>query len=251
MKPGIAQPSVFQQDVFIPEDVKCDFTATNNTDQTIVMSGTARFNTDAFIENYFIDKASLTSRLQTYAADNSRTLDNQEEVALAVQSIPEYSGIPTRVVSFSDQGPGLLVMATSSFPLIGIDDQSTVNLKVAIENKLPTSVPKKPDLNGRIRQINSLEILIPNGLQKASSGCEDWQQQGNKLILADAKRNSLNNELKNVKKSNQLKIAECMLIMADKDLLLSKLDRPNPAEFVGSVDYDYEVQKRFNVRFAK
>ncbi|MFQ5475018.1 MAG: hypothetical protein ACE5DM_04235, partial [Candidatus Nanoarchaeia archaeon] len=242
------RPESFSENVFIPEDVKCIYNPASSKNQVIALLARAdNFRTDAYVENNFIDKESLRNRLERYALDTRRGLDTSAAVRSAVASIPEYEGVPQKVMSFSDNGPATLLLATDDFPVIGIDDEATITLKVAVENKV-TSVGSPKQTHGRIEKVNSISVIIPAGLAPASVGCEAWSQQGKTITLSGGALAEFNAKVKKIKKDEQERFPDCALVMTDRETLLLKPDRPNPAAFTGSVDYDYAVQRTFSVK---
>jgi hypothetical protein len=239
----------FSGDTIIPEDVTCTYEAKSRKNQVIVMQAVSRgFVTGAYIENFYIDKTSLTNRLKRYALDNKKTLSSVADVRSAIGSIDEYSDLPSRVYSYSDNSPALLVMTTSDFPLVGIDNTEggMVNLKVAIENKVPTS-GKVGTFNGRVEKLSKVELTIPSGLSPASSGCSAWTKSGNTITLSSGSLTTMNTKLKKLKKGEQARLPDCALTLSDATAILLKTDRPNPATVYGQIYYDYSVQRSYSI----
>ncbi|MBU0461562.1 MAG: hypothetical protein KJ574_03165 [Nanoarchaeota archaeon] len=242
-------PQGFSENIIIPEEVTCRYTAATSKNQIVVIQATAaNFLTTSYIENFFIDRTNFRNRLSKYAMDNKRPLDTVASVRAAIGAIPEYQGLPSTVYSFSDNGPAMFKMATSDFPLIGIDETEggSIILRSAIENHLATSGPAS-NLNGRIEKLNSVTMIMPEGFTISSTECPGWTQNGNTISLNEEELTKITTKLHKLKKNEQERLPDCKLTLTDRNIILLKTDRPNPATFNGAVTYDYTVQRFFTV----
>jgi len=250
---GTSDPSNFMQnipDVIDSDNVKCTYDSASRKHQTLFIQADAtQMTTGAHIEPYFIDNANLEQRLTSYVQSTKSQINTIPERIAVYVSL--YEGLPTKMTSYSDKGPALLVIGTEEpFPLIGVDASKTVTLKSAVENLFPTSVKVK-DVKGRIAQLYSVTIILPDGFAPASGGCDGWTASGDRIVINQDKLEIVNKKLKKLKEGKQEFLPDCKLAMTDRDTLLLKPDKPNVAPFDGIMSYAYTIQRTFKITSEK
>ena len=224
-------PSQFNQDALIPEEMSITYTPYSAQDQYVVCAGSApSFRTDAYIENRFISKDALNADLAKFSADSKTTLDTVEKVRAATISL--YPGLPSQVISFSDNGPAKMVLVTNNFPVVGISDDSSLTLSIAIENHQQKSTPTTGvNTYGRIVRLNSVSVSIPAGFAPSSS-CTEWKFEGGKLSLTEAALEKIDgvpddpstSKMFALAEGKQYRLPDCKLDVSDASTILLKPD---------------------------
>ncbi|MFH1063942.1 MAG: hypothetical protein V1729_02585 [Candidatus Woesearchaeota archaeon] len=184
--------------------------------------------TDAQLQNYIINEDTYEQALYNYAEAKDETLSYNERLAATQKIFPEVEGYKSK----SYIGPIKVTMSTLQAPLIPISERGTnLALTVAIENNAA----------GWIRGVNDLEITIPSSLSPRIDACKGWTVEGNKLVASESYLKTVDFEA--VPKGQQAVFPSCPLIPAD----VSGLTEPAQVEFLAMVDYNYIVQKPYNL----
>ncbi|MBI4739327.1 hypothetical protein HY772_07320 [Candidatus Woesearchaeota archaeon] len=240
--PGVQQiitPEQVKDQLSFTEDVTCypKITACGNyriTYSTQVDS----MRTDAFLQNNFIQKKVLRDRLEAYAKEKQISLDDEGAVNSAIRSIwPELSSS----ISISDKGPVKLLLLTEKLPLIGIDENTNLKLKVGVENTI----------DGWIKKIDTVSVTIPEGFRVSSgesvsgqSLCPSWIQSGQTLSLSPQYLQTIQESLAGVDKSLQKVFPSCHITLDQSSAAFIVENEPTPATFTASVIYSYVIQER-------
>ena len=239
-KKYLPSPSTLSGTSFI-EEVTCFTTPMIDlTDQkkdtwyTYIQSEVQNLQIDANLVNYFIKKDQLEGILEAAGRASSNTLDTEAEIYSAIRNeFPEIT--KGNIVSLSDPGPISVIISTSKAPAIGIEDDSTIKLGVALENTL----------DGRITQIHGVRLLIPQGFTKDEERCASWesQEQGSIDLKEDALKSRLGN-FDDIKKGIQLQLPSCTLKVSNLDtLLFGGYSVVNPSKFTAIVELNYAIQE--------
>ena len=188
--------------------------------------------TDAHMDNWVIDKEMLDDSLLEYAKSGNSLLSKQDFNTAIKSTFPTVGDHR----SVSDKGSIKVIMATLDSPLIGLNDDTHMTLRVGIENAL----------DGWIVGVNSLVVTIPEFLTVLDSKggydyCLGWEVQGNQLSLSQERINGIN--FTRLEKDEQ-KLFSCSLVLA-KDVY--EVIEPTPATFLAQVDYNYVVQEKFDI----
>lgn len=199
-------------------------------DFVITLSAQAdNLRTDARMVNYIISEDVLKTQLMEYAKSKDIELTSEGQVASAINEL--YRGELGDFRSVSDKGSIKVVMATIPVPLIGInpDAQLDFKLRVAVENVL----------DGWIRGINSLEVIVPEYFSPLPEFCRGWSLNGNVLSLSSDSLSRINFE--ELAKGEQKVFPSCLLVPSG----VYELTEPTEATFLAAVNYNYLVQEQF------
>lgn len=189
--------------------------------------------TDAYMDNYLIDNQILKDSLDAYAQSKGELKQGDIPSAIAelFPTIGDYRSV-------SDKGAIKVVMITQKTPLIGIDEDTQLTLRVALENVM----------DGRIVNLSDVEVTIPESLKVMESGardfCPGWEKTDGKIVLRKDHMNSISSDLLQLPKGRQKVLPACHLVPAGGNY---EFTEPVRATFLAKVDYNYIVQDKFNI----
>lgn len=197
--------------------------------------------TDAFLQNNFIQKKVLKDRLEAHAKEKQTNLDDEGEVSSAIRSIwPELGN----TISISDKGPVKLLLLTEKAPLIGLDPNTNLKLKVGVENSI----------GGWMRKIDAVSVTIPEGFHvsggESATGqslCSAWVQNGRTLTLSTHYLQTIQESLTTVDKSLQKVFPSCHVTIDPGSSAFIVENEPTPATFTASITYSYVIQEGYDL----
>ncbi len=231
--PGEITGKDFTKKLICTPDIKAHNQARNEKtdcgDYIVTISAQAdHLRTDAQLQNYILDEKTYEQALYNYAEAKDTTLSYKERLSATKKIFPEVEGYKSK----SYVGPIKVTMSTLESPLIPISDRGTnLALTVAVEN----------NADGWLRGINDLEITIPASLSPRMDACRGWKSEGNKLILTETYLKTVDFEA--VPKGEQAVFPSCPLVPID----LAGLTEPSQVEFLAMVDYNYIIQKPYDI----
>ncbi|NQU78369.1 hypothetical protein HQ545_01230 [Candidatus Woesearchaeota archaeon] len=188
-----------------------------------------RLRTDAQMINYIIQKDVLDTRLRHYADSRNQEIRSESQLHSAIQAI--YPGQLGNYKSVSQKGAIKVVMGTQPVPLIGVDDNTDLKLRIGIENTQ----------DGWIRGINSVKATIPGYFEPIPEFCQNWELQGGLLILGQEYIDRVN--FGEVVKGQQKIFPSCLLTPTGD----YELTEPTEATFLVAVDYKYLIQEEYEL----
>ncbi len=186
--------------------------------------------TDSVLNNYIIDNTYLEEELKEYAKSKDIELGSLSAVQSAMKELhPEIEDYR----SISDKGPIALFMITEQSSLIGIDttgkSQKKLKLSVALEN----------ELDGWLRSVNEMTIIIPKNLRPVPELCRKWKISGNKMTLGKDYWKELS--FKDLGRGLQKVMPSCQFeYSGSPEDIIGTAQR---ITFLGHVSYNYIVQK--------
>jgi uncharacterized protein YeaO (DUF488 family) len=201
-------------------------------DFVITLSAQAdNLRTDARMINYIISEEVLKTQLMEYAKSKDIEITSEGQVASAINEL--YRGELGDFRSVSDKGSIKVIMTTVPVPLIGVnpDAQLDFKLRVAVENAL----------DGWIRGINSLEVIIPEYFSPLPEFCRGWVLNGNILSLSSDSLSRINFD--ELDRGAQKVFPSCLLVPSGD----YELTEPTEATFLAAVSYNYLVQEQFDL----
>ncbi len=187
--------------------------------------------TDAQLINYVMDSELYEKKLQAYAEANREDIRSESQLNSVIQKIyPELAASN----SISDKGVIKVLMATQKAPVIPVDKDTALALRVGVENMK----------QGWIMGINSVIVTIPEFFVPQQDACDAWSKQGGTLILKQDVIESLN--MKQLVTGEQKLFPSCRLVPNKAEELLE----PRPATFLVAVDYNYMLRKEYKLEIT-
>ncbi|MBI5398853.1 hypothetical protein HZB03_05305 [Candidatus Woesearchaeota archaeon] len=238
-EPQTVTPEQVKDQLSFTEDITCYPKITSCGNYRITYSTQVdSMRTDAFLQNNFIQKKVLRDRLEAYAREKQLSLDDEGEVSSAIRSIwPELGNS----ISLSDKGPVKLLLLTEKLPLIGIDENTNIKLKVGVENTI----------DGWIKKIDTVSITIPEGFRissgESASGqslCPGWVQSGRTVSLSQQYLQTIQESLTGIDKTLQKVFPSCHITLDTSSMAFVVENEPTPATFTASIIYSYVIQER-------
>lgn len=232
MNPGDAQdrqPKNFTGTNF-DKEITCYPKISSCGKYVVTLSSQAdNLRTDAHMYNYIMDKDTLEKELLEYAKSKDTKLTSQSQIETAKAALHTEIGT---YKSVSEKGAIKTVMMTEKTSLIGIDSSTKIKLVSGIENAK----------DGWVMGVNKVEITIPSYLKPDNEYCKGWTLSGSKLTLSADTLNKIS--FKETTKGQQKAFPSCLLILNSGTEMLTE---PAMATFLMLVDYNYIVQKTYNV----
>ncbi|MFC1723477.1 hypothetical protein ACFL0V_05040 [Nanoarchaeota archaeon] len=185
--------------------------------------------TDSVLNNYIIQKEYLDNEIREYAKSKERELSPSAYQSVAKELHPEIEDWK----SISEKGPIAVFMLTEQSSIIGVDENKKIKFKVAVENML----------DGWLRKVESVTIILPKGLSAVSGQfCPGWEVSGEKMTLSAASLSKINFD--EMKKGTQKAFPSCQFKYdGPQDEIIGTAKR---LTFLASVKYNYVVQKEWN-----
>ena len=203
-----------------------------------IIADVSNIVTKSKLENYFIDNDALKDKLKFVAENYSLDLLNDEDYVRAeLYAFPDLA--LSKPISTYTSGPIELNLQTEVYPIIGVEENKLYMLKLAIGN--PT--------NGRIKQINSGKIYLPDGVQPQIQDISwKFKSEGNTIEFTQGYTSLDFGYVKN-------RVQDVSIIpfkITNKQQFLSQgIYLPNYKEFNAEINYDYEVEKQLTFSVEK
>jgi hypothetical protein len=237
--PGLKQavnPESFEGDLGFERDISCRPKPDDCGKYVVTITAESdNLRTDSKLYNYVISNSVLRQKLEDYAKYKGQVLENtaQMEAALKNEIFKGQIG-DASAKSKSDKGAIMTIIETSKLPLIGLDENTDMTMRVGVENTMA----------GRLLSINKLEVTIPEFLDiktPAADNCPEWIQTGSVLTLPPEYFQKIN--LLEMVKPNQRVFPGCHLIPKYN----YDITEPTQATFLAMVDYNYVVQEKYDI----
>ncbi|MDP2749614.1 MAG: peptidoglycan DD-metalloendopeptidase family protein [Nanoarchaeota archaeon] len=239
------KPSAISNEATITEDIWCYIkgpSLTKGSNDVIISASADDFETKAYLNKYFIDKATYDAKLTEYVRENNIKLSSASDISSVVQKL--YPSAKDADVSLSEDAPAKLVISTSQIPVIGIrggENPTELQFTVAFEN----------NAEGHISKISNLELTYPAGFApEIGEFCPDFTKgEGNKIILKSGKGNQFN--LSGLARGEQRAFSACTFKVVDAAKLLDIPSNINERSFEARILYNYIAEKKFSVSYGK
>jgi hypothetical protein len=187
--------------------------------------------TDGQLRNFVMDNAVLQQEILNELKSKETQLKSDTAVFAAMKKMHPEVVDP---ISVSQKGAIKVAMATQQIPIIPIDPKKTTQLKfmAAIEN-----VRK-----GWVMGVNKVEITLPPVFEPKPGYCTGWEYKDGKIKLSS--QYLKNADFKSKSKGQQKVLPACFLVLKQVSL---DLDQPKEINFLAMVDYNYIVQKQYQL----